>query len=295
MVRLAYVEQSGRRSDNDMEATNMSSEYLVIGASGMVGRQVVAELHARDLPVRAASRSGPTVFDWDRPETWAPALAGVERAYALLPQGTTQPQQQVAEFVSVAAGTSLRRLVLLSAYGVDQADGSGPHKAELEVQGSGLDWTILRPNWFLQNFSDGIFSHHIHTQRTVAVPAGDGAVSFVDTRDIGAVAVAALAEDGHAGQGYPITGPAAVNFAEVTAAITAAAGRAVSYRSTSPEETRAELLASGVAPDYTELLLYLYSNIAAGYSAEVTDAVEKVTGRPARDAATYVRDNVGAW
>jgi uncharacterized protein YbjT (DUF2867 family) len=278
-----------------MEATNMSSEYLVIGASGMVGRRVVAELRGRDLPVRAASRSGPTVFDWDRPETWAPALTGVERAYTLLPQGTTTPQDQVAEFLSVAAGTSLRRLVLLSAYGVDLAEGSGPRKAELDVQGSGLDWTILRPNWFLQNFSDGVFAHNVHTRRTVAVPAGDGAVSFVDTRDIGAVAAVALTEDGHAGQGYPITGPAAVTFAEVTAAITAATGRPVGYRSTTPEETRAELLASGVTPDYTELLLYLYGNIAAGYSAEVTDVVEKVTGRPARDAATYVRDNVGAW
>lgn len=273
----------------------MSSEYLVIGASGMVGRRVVAELRGRDLSVRAASRSGPTVFDWDRPETWAPALTGVERAYTLLPQGTTTPQDQVAEFLSVAAGTSLRRLVLLSAYGVDLAEGSGPRKAELDVQGSGLDWTILRPNWFLQNFSDGVFAHNVHTRRTVAVPAGDGAVSFVDTRDIGAVAAVALTEDGHAGQGYPITGPAAVTFAEVTAAITAATGRPVGYRSTSPEETRAELLASGVAPDYAELLLYLYGNIAAGYSAEVTDVVEKVTGRPARDAATYVRDNVGAW
>ncbi|GAA1763117.1 NAD(P)H-binding protein [Luedemannella helvata] len=269
----------------------MSDEYLVVGASGMVGRRVVAELRRRDLPVRPAGRSGPTVFDWERPETWAPALAGVERAYLLWPQGTTQPQHRVAEFVSAVAGTSLRRLVLLSAYGVEYADGSGPRKAEQAVQDSDLDWTILRPNFFLQNFSEGFYTHTIRTRRTVEVPAGDAAVSFVDTRDIAAVAAVALTTEGHAGRGYTITGPAAVTFAEVAAALTAA-GHPVTYRDVTPAQTREALVAAGIAPDYADLLLGIYARAAAGGNAAVTDAVQRVTGRPARDLATYLRDTI---
>ncbi|GAA1798896.1 NAD(P)H-binding protein [Luedemannella flava] len=273
----------------------MGSEYLVVGATGMVGRHVVTELERRDVAVRPAGRAGATVFDWDKPGTWAPALAGVERAYVLWPQGTTQPQHRMAEFVSAAADTSLRRLVLLSAYGVDRADGSGPRKAEQAVQDSGLDWTILRPNWFLQNFSDGIFAPGIRERRVIEAPAGDGLVSFVDTRDIAAVAATALTGDGHTGEGYTITGPTAVTFADVAAAISGVIGEPVGYRDADPAGTRAGLLAAGVAPDYADLLLGLFAGIVAGHNPTVTDVVERVTGRPARDVATYARDNAAAW
>ena len=271
----------------------MSNEYLVVGASGMVGRHVVAELRRRDLPVRPAGRSGPTIFDWDRPETWTPALASVERAYLIWPQGTTQPRHRVAEFIADTAGTSLRRLVVLSAYGVELADGSGLRNAELAVQDSGLDWTFLRPNFFLQNFSEGFYTHTIRARRTVEVPVGDAAVSFVDTRDIAAVAAVALTAEGHAGRGYPITGPAAVTFAEVAAALTAA-GHPVTYRDVTPAQTRAALVAAGIAADYADLLVGVYARAAAGDHATVTDAVERVTGRGPRDLATYVRDAAAA-
>ncbi|GGK00132.1 hypothetical protein GCM10010123_32530 [Pilimelia anulata] len=229
------------------------------------------------------------------PGTLAGALRGVRRAYLILPQGTTRPATRIGEFLDAAAGTGLRRVVLLSAYGVDGAEGSGLREAEKLVEGSALDWTILRPNWFLQNFSAGFFLPPILAAGTVPVPAGDGAVSFVDTRDIAAIAAEALTADGHAGRGYPITGPAAVTFADAAAAISAAAGRPVRYVATDPAETRAALLAGGVSAEYADLLLLLYAGIRAGHSAPVTDTVERLLGRPARDLAAFAAEHAATW
>lgn len=272
----------------------MSNEILVLGASGKVGRRVSEALEARGAAVRPAGRGARgALFDWDRPDTWTAAVQDVERAYLIVPQDTTEPDAQFGEFLA-GAGRNLRQVVVLSAIGVDQAEGTGMRSAEKLVEGSGLDWTILRPNWFFQNFSEGFFFPDIEATGEIVAPAGDGRVSFVDTRDIAEVAALALTTPGHAGQGYTLTGPAALSFADVAAGITAA-GRTVTYRPAAPEETRNLLHSGGFSADYTELLLTLFEHIRAGYSAVVTDAVEQVTGRPARDLTSYLRDNAALW
>jgi uncharacterized protein YbjT (DUF2867 family) len=277
----------------------MSNEILVIGATGKVGRHVVAALTAQGESVRPAGRTlGATgvAFDWDRPETWAPALDKVERAYLVLPQGTERPDPQVGEFLTTAASTGLRRIVLLSAYGFnhDHSEASGMRAAEKLVESSGLDWTILRPNWFLQNFSEGFLNPAVQGG-SIYAPAGTGAVSFVDTRDTAEVAVVALTADGHAGAGYTITGSQSFTFGDVADAIAAAAGHAVNYVAITLEQAREGLVGAGIDPDYADSLLLLYANISAGLNASVTDVVERVTGHEPRDLAAFIRENAATW
>lgn len=283
------------RLANDGHCVSMSNDILVLGATGKVGRHVLDGLRAAGAPTRPAGRTGPVVFDWDRPDTWRPALDGVDRAYLIFPQLTTGPDKQIGELLDTAADTGLRRLVVLSAWGVDRAEGTGYRVAEQHIEASGLDWTILRPNWFLQNFDEGIFAPSIRTEGRIYAPTGAATVSFVDTRDIAAVAVAALTGEGHAGKGYPISGPAAVSFADVAAAVAAAAGRPVSHIDSTPEETGAALTAAGLPADYTATLLALYGQIRAGNAAAVTDVVERITHRPARSLARYTHEHASAW
>ena len=272
----------------------MSNEILVLGASGKVGRRVVEVLEARGAAVRPAGRSARgALFDWEQPTTWTTAVHGVERAYLIVPQDTVRPDGRLGEFLS-GPGRTLRQVVLLSAIGVEKAEGTGMRAAEKLVESSGLDWTILRPNWFLQNFSEGFFAPGITADSELTAPAGEGRVSFVDTRDIGEVAAVALTTPDHAGRGYTLTGPEALTFGEVATGISAA-GRQVTYRSTDPDETRGVLLGAGFDADYAELLLTLFEQIRAGHTAAVTDDVERVTGRPAGDLASYVRDNSTFW
>jgi uncharacterized protein YbjT (DUF2867 family) len=179
------------------------STILVLGATGSTGRRVTGRLRAAGFGVRAASRSGEVRFDWtDRP-TWEPALAGAERMYLMAPHEL--PVDPALVTLAVEAG--VRHIVLLSSRGIEAMGDERLLAAERTVRGSGADWTIVRPDWFDQNFDEGFF-HPAVMAGELAVPFGDVKQGFVDADDIAAVATTALTSDRHAGRTYELTGPA---------------------------------------------------------------------------------------
>ncbi|MET8748173.1 hypothetical protein [Streptomyces sp. NPDC004728] len=165
---------------------------------------------------------------------------------------------------------------------------------ESAVHDSGIAWTILRPAWFAQNFSEGIFRDAILADE-LRLPAGDGAASFVDAEDIAAVAVAALTEDGHCGQIYELSGPRALTIAEAVAEISKATGRDIRYVPLSPAEFVAELTGQGwsaaEAEDYAEAM----NPIRRGLDSHISDGVQRALRRRPRDFTDYVRASAGAW
>jgi len=176
---------------------------LVTGATGKSGRRVVARLRAAGTPVRAASRTGEHPFDWTDTRTWDAALDGVRAIYLVQLNGT----RLLRPFLDRAAHHGVRRVVLASGRGIDDPDyirGNGAVReaaldGEAAVRASGLDWTINRPGWFAQTFTEGVYANAVRAG-DLRLPAGDGAASFVDADDVAAVTVAALTEDGHAGE-----------------------------------------------------------------------------------------------
>jgi uncharacterized protein YbjT (DUF2867 family) len=192
--------------------TGVMSEHpiLVTGATGKSGRRVVSQLRAKGLQVRAAARAGAHFFDWTDRGTWDAAQEGVRSIYLVPLDGTTL----VRPFVERAAQHGVQRIVLASGRGIDLPDYARESSGLLEgfvdgeaaVRESGLEWTISRPGWFAQNFSEGLFVDAIRGGE-LRLPAGDGAATFVDAEDIAAVVVAALTEDRHAGQIYELSGP----------------------------------------------------------------------------------------
>ncbi|MEW2354583.1 NAD(P)H-binding protein [Spirillospora sp. NPDC029432] len=272
---------------------------LVTGATGKSGRRVVGQLRAKGLPVRTAARNGECTFDWTDRGTWDAALEGVRAVYIVQLDGT----KLVRPFVERAVGHGVGRIVLASGRGIDvpgyAKDGGvleGLVDSEAAVRESGVEWTISRPGWFAQNFSEGFFADAVRAGE-LRLPAGDGAAAFVDAEDIAAVVVAALTEDGHAGRIYELSGPRAVTLTEAVAAISGAAGREVLYVPLSVREYVAELVRQGWPPADAEAFADIIEPLREGKDAYVSDGVRRALGRPPRTFAEFAESTAaaGGW
>jgi uncharacterized protein YbjT (DUF2867 family) len=266
---------------------------LVLGGTGKTGRRVVARLTAQGEPVRIGSRSGGVPFDWEDPGTWAPALDGAKAAYVSYYPDLAAPgaAEAIGSFAKMAVNSGTRRLVLLSGRGEEEAVAS-----ERALAGSGADWTVLRCSWFSQNFSEGYLLEPVVSGH-VALPAGPVVEPFVDVEDIADVAAAVLTQDGHSGQVYELTGPRLLTFADAVAEIAAATGRPIGYRPVPAADYARALAAEGVPAEVIELLTYLFTTVLDGRNAHLSDGIQQILGRPARDFADFARDAAatGGW
>jgi len=189
------------------------------------------------------------------------------------------------------SGKRVRRLVLLSGRGEEEA-----RVSEQTVRDSGVDWTILRSSWFSQNFSEDYLLEPVLVGE-VALPAGNVPEPFVDAEDIADIAVAALTEDGHAGQLVELTGPRLLTFADAVGEISQAAGREVRYVPVSMQRYASALAEHDVPAEFVSLLTYLFSEVLDGRNAHLTDGVERALGWAPRDFTDYARDAAatGVW
>lgn len=266
---------------------------LVLGSTGKTGRRVLERLRRRNVPVRAGSRNATPPFDWNDPETWPAVLDGIESVYISYYPDLAAPgaAETIQAFTDLAVPAGVRRLVLLSGRGEPEAE-----RCERIVRRSGAAWTLLRASWFAQNFSEGYLLDAVLAGE-VALPAGTVGEPFIDVDDIADVAVAALTEDGHAGELYELTGPRLWTFEDAVAAIGGTAGRRVRYRQVSIDDYAAELDAAGLPRELSKLVVYLFSEVLDGRNASVAGGVARALHRPPRDFAQYVRETAatGAW
>ncbi|MCB1451862.1 MAG: NAD(P)H-binding protein, partial [Nitratireductor sp.] len=198
---------------------------LVIGATGKTGVRVATSLEAKGHAVRRGSRSSTTPFDWEAPETWAPALSGARAAYVTYFPDLAFPGavEKLESLVETAKDVGVEHLVLLS--------GRGEHHARLGeevVRNSGVDFTIVRAAWFAQNFSEGYLRDPI-LAGVLPMPGGEIAEPIIDIDDIADVVVAALTEEGHKGQLYEVTGPRLMTFADMARELSEATGQPIRH------------------------------------------------------------------
>ena len=266
---------------------------LVIGGTGKTGRRVAARLQARGRPLRIGSRSGAPPFDWDDRSTWAPALRGARAAYIAFYPDVAVPgsAELIGDLSSIAVEQGVRRLVLLSGRGEEEAQ-----RAEAALAASGAEWTVVRCSWFMQNFSESFWLDPL-LEGGLALPAGDVPVPFVHADDIADVAVAALTEDGHAGEVYELTGPRALTFAEAVAEIAAGTGRDLQYLPVPLDDFASVSLEQGVPADVVDLLRYLFTDVVVESNASIGDGTRRALGREPRDFGAFVRETAaaGVW
>ncbi|HUU72117.1 MAG TPA: NmrA family NAD(P)-binding protein [Burkholderiales bacterium] len=270
-----------------------SRPTLILGGTGKTGRRIAQILTDRGIPTRVASRSATPSFDWNDPASWDAALEGVRAAYISYAPDLAIPgaANAIRSFSEQAVARGVERLVLLSGRGEEEAQ-----LCEQIVQNAGAEWTIVRASWFNQNFSEGEFLGMV-LNGAITLPAGDTPEPFVDADDIAEVAVAALTEDGHAGQVYEVTGPRLLTFAEVAKEISRASGRDVEYIQIPDEAFASAVADSGAPDDIAWLLNYLFSTVLDGRNAYPCDGVQRALGREPTDFADYARRiaDSGVW
>jgi uncharacterized protein YbjT (DUF2867 family) len=273
---------------------------LVTGATGKVGRELVKELRSAGAPFRVGARSPEKVsemdavlFDFDRPETFGPALAGADKLFLLTSGGT----QREAAVVDAARKAGIKHIVKLSVWDAEKdAFVLGRHHRAVEqkIEASGLPWTFLRPNSFMQNFTTA-HAPPIRSQGAFYPYGHDAKISVIDARDIAAVAATALTGSGHAGKAYKLSGPEALTNQQMAQKLTKAIGKTVKFVDLPDTEYVKALVAAGVPPAYAEALADLSRYYTTRAGALVTPEVERVIGRKPISFDQFVRDYAGVW
>jgi uncharacterized protein YbjT (DUF2867 family) len=286
-----------------------SETILVTGPTGKVGRRLIPILVRWGVTVRAASRSPvaaragiePVHFDWSDKSTYETAQRGVDAMYLV---ASSIPQQRHADYIRAlldgAAGAGVKRVVLLSTYGVDQAPPEDPlRRIEVAVESSGVPYTILRPGAFMQNFSEWHphdVAKSIRERDEIDHPGGEGLVSYVSSEDIAAVAGVVLIEDGHHGKAYAPLGPEPLTLAQVAEHISWIAGRQIRYVETDHIPMRDALLAAGAPPETAEYNSRLHAfAFSSGVMGVLNDDVLRVTGRSPVSFGEFVVGASAAW
>jgi len=238
------------------------------------------------------------VADFDKPNTLDAALAGAERCL-LLSAVDTRLVERETRFVERARKAKLAHLVKFSAIGAHPAAsftfGRQHGEAERMIMDSGLPFTFVQPNFFMQNLLWS--AEPIKTRGELYSSLGSTPASHIDARDIAAVIATTLAEplDRHAGRIHLLTGPAALTFDQVAELFTRVLQKPVRYLNLSDEQLKAGLLGAGQSEWQATALVELNTYARQGHASVVTDTVARITGKPARSLEQWLREHAEAF
>ncbi|MCK6599671.1 MAG: NmrA family NAD(P)-binding protein [Bdellovibrionaceae bacterium] len=274
---------------------------LIVGASGTVGSEITKALKLQGYQVRVTTSKSVNANDKDTVhinlatgEGIKAALDGVDRAFFLSPPGYADQYRLLSPLIQEAKRKGLKKVVLMTAMGANAVETSPFRRAELELEKSGINYNIIRPNWFLQNFNT-FWIQGIKEQRKILLPAGKAKVSFIDARDIAAVASTLLTSDNLNNRAFDLTGPEAVDHEQVAKAISQVTNKNISYQEIEPDVLRSGLLAAGLPADYSDFLLMILSFLKEGYNASVNENVKFILGREPKNLAQYAHDFKQSW
>lgn len=286
-----------------------SPTILITGATGNIGAVLAQQLSAQGIRFRAMVRSleqatslaalpGAELVtgDFTDVQSLTNALQGIERAF-LLTNSSEQAEMLQLNFTKAAHNAGVQHIVKLSQLA---ADLHSPVRflryhavVEERIKQSGISYTFLRPNLFMQGLLG--FRDPIAKQGKFFASLGDAKISLVDIRDIAAVAAAALTSEGHKNKTYDLTGPAALTHEELAAQLSNALGREIRFINVSPEDMRQAVLSVGFPEWQADGLIEDYAHYARGEAATVSNAIQEVTGKPARDFKSFAQEYAPAF
>jgi len=270
----------------------METKILVTGASGNVGTHVVKALQAKGMPFRIGARNADIAqetfgnevevvhFDFLDPATYSQTFAGIERMFLVRPPRLSNVTQEIAPAVHAAIAADMKHMVFLSIQGVEK--------------NRVVNYTFLRAGFFMQNLST-THRREIVERSEIALPVGNARTSFIDTRDIGAVAVRALTEAGHENRAYTLTGAEALDYHEVADIMSDVLQWRIRYSNPSVISFFRQQLAKGSDIGYALVVSGLYTITRFGNAAEVTDDVQQILGRAPISFRQFVKDHRDVW
>jgi uncharacterized protein YbjT (DUF2867 family) len=237
------------------------------------------------------------IFIYTKPETIANALDKVDKLFLqtlLVPDMTDITSNLIKE----VKRSDVKHIVKLSAMGAD----SEPESTVLRLHGeeekiieeSGIPYTFLRPDAFMQNFLTQ-FGYTIRTQNAFYAPAGDSKLGFVDARDIAAIAARILTKNNgggrqHLNKAYDITGGDSLSYSQAAEILSTGVGKKISYIDVTEEDARKGMKQMGADDWLVNIVLELFRIIRGGYGSQITTVVEQITGRKPTSFGQFAKD-----
>jgi uncharacterized protein YbjT (DUF2867 family) len=295
-----------------MKIGSLTETILITGATGTVGSEVVKQLSAKgeNLIIKAAARSANdntfqnlkgvqiVQLDYNKPDSLAAAFRDVDKLFLLTPFQSNMVGL-TSNLVSEAKKAKVKDIVKQSVMGADAQPGITPSRlhrqAEKIIEESGISFTFLRPNFFMQNFVN-FYSSSIKGQGAFYAPAEDARVSFVDVRDIAAVTVQALINDSQQkGKAYNVTGDEALSYGEAAEILSKELGKKINYVNVSDQDARKGMKDIGMDEWTISSMIELFEITRAGYVSEISPVVEQVTGNKPVTFSQFAKDYAGAF
>ncbi len=279
---------------------------LITGATGTVGSEVVRLFQEQGQAVRIAVRTlpesgdqhsnlvSPVLFDFTRPETWRPALSGVDRLFLVRPPAISNVRRYINPVIDVAGKVGVQHVVLLSLLGAEKNPIVPHRRIEKHLESSRLAYTFLRSSFFMQNLST-THRQEIRDEHVIAVPAGKGKTSFIDARDIAAVGVKVLTEPGHERRAYALTGSEALDYGQVAQIFSKVLGHRITYTHPSLLAFFRRMKKQGRPTGFALVTSAIYTTARIGLADGVTTDVERLLGRPPRTMLDFVSDYADVW
>ncbi|TGM72092.1 NAD-dependent epimerase/dehydratase family protein [Leptospira mtsangambouensis] len=280
-------------------------KVFVYGGSGLVGGHLVTELQKQGHEVWAGSRKPESqkssanlhwVFaDSSNLTKGLEVLEQVDAAYFLSPPGQTNQYEILSPWIEKAKQVRLKKIVLMTAMGVDHTPPEAPfRKTEILLEGAGIPWNIIRPNWFMQNFHT-FWIAGIKQDQKIYFPGGNAKTSFIDARDIASVAAVLLTTTKYDNQAFTLTGPESIDHNEVAKHLTNVSGKNIEYVDVDPKVFESSLVSAGLSKDYAAFLVMIAGALKEGFSAPILETVKTLTGKNPISFAEYAKDFASSW
>jgi len=276
----------------------MQNKILIIGGTGKTGSRLAQQLRAIGHQPRIATRNphkhDQVRFDWSDPASYQLALDRVGAMYLVAPANDLEPLAAMQPFIDRAIDSGVERFVLLSA---SSLEAGGPMMGDVHryLRDHAPGWFVLRPTWFMQNFSEQQHLPTIRDEHAIYSATGEGRVPFIDAEDIAAVATAALTDRDFPNGEAILTGPNSLSYDDVAGMLSNKLGFTITHHHLSHQQLTERLELSGLSKSYAEVLAGMDAQIAMGSEDRVTDAVIRLTGKPPRDFASFVSQNILFW
>lgn len=276
----------------------MIENILVTGGTGKTGRRVVERLRTQGLKPRVASRSpqgADTVrFEWKDASTFEAAFRDVQAVYLVAPTDDFDTIGAMQRGLEAALKAGVRRFVLLSASSIEEG---GPMMGAVHawLRANAPEWIVLRPSWFMQNFTEGQHLDSIRNEASIYTATQDARIGFIDAENIANCAAKLLSAPEVESTDYILTGPEAVSYDEVAVTLSRHLDRTVSHQRLTQEGIAKRFRDLGVPDDYAETLAAMDATIATGTEDRVTKNVQSITGQPPTSIEAFVQRNVSIW
>ncbi|EBA08674.1 NAD(P)H-binding protein [Sagittula stellata] len=275
----------------------MSDRVLVIGGKGTTGQRVARRLEATGAKVAIGTRR--PIDARDRPFDWADlasvaAFDGCSAAYVVAPTDRTDHLEVMRPILEGAMARGVCRFVLLSSSLLERG-GSMMGGVHDWLAGTASEWAVLRPSWFMQNFSEGPHARTVRDEDAIYSATGRARVGFIDADDIAAAAVACLTSSEPFNDERILTGPEALSYEDTAGILSEVTGRTIRHVALSTRELARRFETQGLPPDYAAILAGLDDTIRTGVEDRTTDGVARLTGQAPGSFRDFAKGNVGRW